>query len=318
MPVVCQMPKINSTDLDVFPLALGGNVFGWTANEEESFAVLDAYAEAGGNFLDTADMYSAWAPGNSGGESEAIIGRWLAARKNRDQMIIATKVGMHPQLSGLRAETIRTAADRSLYRLQIDNIDLYYAHVDDAKTPLEETLGAFDELVKAGKVRYIAASNYSADRLRQALEISKTHNLARYVALQQHYNLVEREAYEGELREVVQRENLVSIPYYGLASGFLTGKYRPGTQVASKRAGSAAQYLNEKGLQVLGALDRVAAEKQVSVTTVALAWLRAQPTVVAPIASARTAGQVPDLMRAANFELNDADLRLLNEASAPR
>ncbi len=316
MPVVSPMPKINSTDLDVFPLALGGNVFGWTANEKESFAVLDAYADAGGNFLDTADMYSSWAPGNSGGESETIIGRWLAMRKNRDQMIIATKVGMHPQLSGLRPETIRTAADRSLYRLQIDHIDLYYAHADDPKTPLEETLGAFDELIKAGKVRYIAASNYSAERLRQALEISTTRKLARYVALQQHYNLMERDSYEGELREVVQRENLVSIPYYALASGFLTGKYRPGTEVASKRAGGAAEYLNEKGLRVLGALDRLAAANQVSVAAVAVGWLRAQPTVIAPIASARTADQVPDLVRVATFELNDEDVRLLSEASA--
>ena len=205
-------------------------MFGWTANEKQSFAVLDAYTAAGGNFIDTADVYSAWAPGNSGGESETIIGRWLAGSAKREQTIIATKVGMHPQLKGLSAKTIRAAAENSLKRLQSEYIDLYYAHVDDEHTPLEETLGAFDALVREGKVRYIAASNYTAPRLLEALAVSDRNGLARYVALQQHYNLMERGKYEGELANAVARERLSSIPYFALASGFLTGKYPSGLQ----------------------------------------------------------------------------------------
>ena len=311
------MAKIGSTDLDIFPLALGGNVFGWTANEEQSFAVLDGYKAAGGNFIDTADVYSAWAPGNSGGESETIIGRWLAARGKREQTIVATKVGMHPQLKGLSAKTIRAAAENSLKRLRSEYIDLYYAHVDDEGTPLEETLGAFDALVREGKVRYIAASNYTAPRLLEALAISERNGLARFVALQQHYNLMERDKYEGELVKVVARERLSSIPYFALASGFLTGKYRPGSKVESQRAQSAGAYLNEKGIRVLAALDEIAASHGVALATVALAWLAAQPTVVAPIASARTTDQLPDLLRIADLRLTGTDLRKLNEASAP-
>jgi aryl-alcohol dehydrogenase-like predicted oxidoreductase len=268
------MAKISTTDLDVFPLALGGNVFGWTANQEESFAVLDAYAAAGGNFIDTADMYSAWAPGNSGGESETIIGRWMKARGNRDRMIIGTKVGMLEPLSGLSANTIPVAAEQSLGRLQTDRIDLYYAHKDDPKTPLEETLGAFDALVREGKVRYIAASNYTAPRLAEALDVSKRRGFARFVALQPHYNLVERKEYEGELAEVVRREGLSAIPYFALAKGFLTGKYRPGIpEVKSARAAGASAYLNERGLKVLAALDEVAGAHHTTVAAVALAWL---------------------------------------------
>jgi aryl-alcohol dehydrogenase-like predicted oxidoreductase len=311
------MAKISSTDLDIFPLALGGNVFGWTANEKQSFAVLDAYKEAGGNFVDTADFYSAWAPGNSGGESETIIGRWLADRGKREQTIVATKVGMHPHFKGLSAKTIRTAAENSLKRLQSDYIDLYYAHLDDEHTPLEETLGAFDALVRDGKVRYIAASNYTAPRLLEALAVSDRNGLVRYVALQQHYNLMERDEYEGELGNVVARERLCSIPYSALASGFLTGKYRSGSKVESQRAQSAGAYLNEKGIRVLAALDEIAAAHGVAVATVALAWLAAQPTVVAPIASARTTGQLPDLLRISNVRLTDAELQRLNEASVP-
>src|SRR3984893_11580149 len=208
------MPKISSTDLDVYPVALGGNVFGWTSSEEESFAVLDAYAAAGGNFIDTADVYSAWAPGNSGGESETIIGRWLRTRGNREKMIVATKVGMHPKFSGLSPATIRAAAEQSLRRLQTDYIDLYYAHADDENTPLEETLSAFDQLVQDGKIRYVAASNYSAARLQEALATAEREGLIRYVALQPHYNLVERDKYEGELANVVAREGLSCIPYF--------------------------------------------------------------------------------------------------------
>jgi aryl-alcohol dehydrogenase-like predicted oxidoreductase len=310
------MPKISSTDLDVYPVALGGNVFGWTSSEEESFAVLDAYAAAGGNFIDTADVYSAWAPGNSGGESETILGRWIAKRGKRDQTIIATKVGKHPQFQGLSAKTIRLAAENSLKRLGTDYIDLYYAHADDEQTPLEETLGAFDALVREGKLRYIAASNYSAPRLAKALSVSDREGFARYVALQQHYNLMERHKYEGELADLVASERLSSLPYFALASGFLTGKYRPGTKIQSKRAETASGYLNEKGIKVLAALDEVATAHHAAVATIALAWLAAQPTVAAPIASARTTDQLPDLLRVSEVQLSDAELRKLNEASA--
>ena len=310
------MAKISTTDLDVFPLALGGNVFGWTANQEESFAVLDAYAAAGGNFIDTADMYSAWAPGNSGGESETIIGRWMKARANRDRMIIGTKVGMLEPLSGLSANTIPVAAEQSLGRLQTDRIDLYYAHKDDPKTPLEETLGAFDTLVREGKVRYIAASNYTAPRLAEALDVSKRGGFARFVALQPHYNLVERKEYEGELAEVVRREDLSAIPYFALAKGFLTGKYRPGTpEVKSARAAGASAYLNERGLKVLAALDEVAGAHHTTVAAVALAWLLARPAVVAPIASARTTAQLADILPFVELRLSKEELRKLSAAS---
>jgi aryl-alcohol dehydrogenase-like predicted oxidoreductase len=310
------MAKISSTDLDVYPIALGGNVFGWTADEAESFAVLDGYAAAGGNFIDTADVYSAWAPGNSGGESEAILGRWIASRRAREQTIIATKVGKHPQYSGLSAKTIRAAAENSLKRLGTEYIDLYYAHADDEKTSLEETLGAFDALVREGKVRYIAASNYSAPRLAKALEVSDREGYARYVALQQHYNLMERHQYEGELADLVAKEGLSSIPYFALASGFLTGKYRAGATVQSQRAQSAGAYLTEKGIKVLAALDEVASAHNAAIATIALAWLAAQPTVVAPIASARTTEQLPDLLSVSEVRLSDLEIRRLNEASS--
>jgi aryl-alcohol dehydrogenase-like predicted oxidoreductase len=310
------MANIKSTDLEVFPLCLGGNVFGWSADEEQSFAVLDAYFEAGGNFIDTADVYSAWAPGNIGGESETIIGRWIKKRQNRDKIIVATKVGKLPNLSGLSSKTIRTAIEQSLERLRVDYIDLYYAHADDEQTPLEETLGTFDSLIREGKARYVAASNFSAQRLAEALKVSADRGLARYVALQQHYNLVERDQYEGELAEVVEREGLSSIPYFALASGFLTGKYRPNSKVDSKRAEKALSYLNDRGIKILAALDSVAAANNASVTTIALAWLAAQPTVVAPIASARTVEQVPDLIAGAKLKLSDEDIKRLNDASA--
>jgi aryl-alcohol dehydrogenase-like predicted oxidoreductase len=231
-------------------------------------------------------------------------------------MIIATKVGMHPQLKGLSAKTIRSAAENSLKRLRTDYIDLYYAHIDDENTALEETLGAFDSLVREGKIRYIAASNYTASRLAQALAVSDREGLARYVALQQHYNLLERDKYEGELANVVSREGLSSFPYFALASGFLTGKYRPGAKIESQRSDRARSYLNEKGLRVLAALDQVAAAHNESIATISLAWLTAQPTVVAPIASARVPEQLPPLLRVANVRLSVAELEVLNEASA--
>ena len=306
------MARIHSTDLDVFPLCLGGNVFDWTADERQSLVVLDAYAAAGGNFIDTADVYSAWVPGHSGGESEKIIGRWMTARGTRNRMVIATKVGMAPGLKGLSAKTIRAAAEASLRRLAIDRIDVYYAHADDPETPLAETLLAFDALVKEGKVRYIAASNYTAPRLADALAVSTREGLVRYIALQPHYNLVHRGDYEGELRDLCGREGLACFPYYGLAKGFLTGKYRPGRQVESPRAVSAGAYLDERGLRLLAALDDIAAAHHTTVAAVSLAWLVAQPTVVAPIASARSVEQLAELLPVANISLSPADIARLS------
>lgn len=311
------MARIGSTSLDVFPLCLGGNVFGWTCDENESFAVLDAYADAGGNFVDTADVYSAWAPGNSGGESEKILGRWMAARGNRARVVVATKVGKLAGLTGLSARTIRAAAEGSLRRLGTDVIDLYYAHADDPGTPLEETLGAFDALVREGKVRAVGASNYAAPRLAEALETSRRLGLARYEALQPHYNLVQRGEYEGDLASLCVREGLSCFPYYALASGFLAGKYRPGAKVESVRAGGAAKYLDARGLRVLAVLDSVAASRGATVPAVALAWLLAAgPAVAAPIASARTPAQLAELLPAVSLSLSADEARLLEEASA--
>jgi aryl-alcohol dehydrogenase-like predicted oxidoreductase len=310
------MKRLPHTDLDVFPLSLGGNVFGWTANEEQSFAVLDAYAAAGGNFIDTADMYSCWAPGNAGGESESIIGRWMKARGNRSKMIIATKVGKLPRLLGLSTKTVQRAAEDSLERLQTDRIDLYYAHEDDRATPLAETLQAFDGLVRSGKVRYIAASNYNGARLAEAIRTSRREGFAHYVALQPHYNLMERAKYEGELEDTVAAEGLGALPYFSLASGFLTGKYRDGGKVDSKRSDGTSAYLNDKGRQVLKALDEIAGTRKEAVATIALAWLAAQPTVIAPIASARVPEQLPPLLRAAEVHLTQEEVLKLSAASA--
>ncbi|MFC4585451.1 aldo/keto reductase [Sphaerisporangium corydalis] len=311
------MTNIGNTDLSVFPLCLGGNVFGWTADRDTSFAVLDAYAEGGGNFVDTADAYSAWVPGNEGGESETIIGEWMAERGNRDSVVIATKVGRQPGAMGLSARNIRVSVEGSLRRLGTDRIDLYYAHADDKDTPLEETLTAFDELVREGKVRHIGASNYGADRLKEALDVSARLGVARYAVLQQPYNLVEREGYEGRLEEVAAREGVSSLPYYGLARGFLSGKYRPGVTVDSARAGGAAPYLKtERGRRVLEALDKVAAAHDAEVAAVALAWLLSRPTVAAPIASARVPEQVPALLAAADLILSPDEVALLDQASA--
>ncbi len=309
------MPVLGTTGLDVHALCLGGNVFGWTADEEHSFAVLDAYAAAGGNFIDTADAYSAWAPGHHGGESESVLGRWMAERGNRDELVIATKVGMKPDASGLGADTIAAAADASLERLQTDRIDLYYAHVDDADTPLEETLAAFDELVRAGKVRHLAASNYTAERLSAALELSEREGLARYVALQPHYNLVERGEFEGELQDLCAAREVAVVPYFGLAKGFLTGKYRAGGEaVDSPRASAASAYLEQGGAAVLAVLDEVAAAHSVSVAAVSLAWLGAQETVTAPIASARTVEQLQELLPVDGLVLAADELERLDRA----
>ncbi|MFG2308801.1 aldo/keto reductase [Streptomyces sp. NPDC048566] len=309
--------KLGSSDLEVFPLCLGGNVFGWTADETQSFAVLDAYAAAGGNFLDTADSYSAWADGNEGGESETVIGRWLAARGNREDMVVATKVSQHPAFPGLSAANIKAAADASLRRLGTDHIDLYYTHFDKTEVPVEEIIGALDDLVKAGKVRHIAASNISPERLRESLEFSDREGLARYVALQPQYNLVSRDTYEGALRDVASGAGLAAVPYFALAAGFLTGKYRPGATVDSPRAAGAAKHLEtERGQRVLTALDAIAGAHNTAVPTVALAWLAARPTVAAPIASARTVEQLPALLGVAELSLTEAELSRLSEASA--
>ncbi|MET9226686.1 aldo/keto reductase [Lentzea sp. NPDC003310] len=306
------MPILSTTDLEISRLCLGGNVFGWTADEEQSFAVLDAYTAAGGNFLDTADVYSAWGEGNSGGESETIIGRWLAARGNRDDVVVATKVGMLAGFDNQRRDTVLTAAERSLKRLGVDHVDLYYDHRDDPGTPLEETLAAYDQLVRDGKVRYVAASNFSAERLARALEIQEREGFAKFVALQPEYNLVSRAKFEGDLQAVVAEHGLATLPYWGLARGFLTGKYRPGVEVDSVRAGGAAQYLDEHGLQVLEVLDELAETHSTTVAAVALAWLAQQPTVAAPIASARTLEQLSDLLPVLTLELTQAEVDRLS------
>jgi aryl-alcohol dehydrogenase-like predicted oxidoreductase len=310
--------RIGNSDLLVSPLSLGGNVFGWTADEKTSFAVLDAYAEAGGNFIDTADSYSAWVPGNSGGESEGIIGRWMAARGNRDRIVVATKVGGHPEFKGLRPETIRRAAEASLRRLGTDRIDLYYAHHDDESVPVEDIITALDALVRSGKVRHIAVSNLSPERLRASLEFSDREGLSKYVAIQPHYSLLSRDTYEGERAALAAEHGLSAVPYYALASGFLTGKYRPGgAAVDSGRPAAVAEHLKtERGLRVLAALDEVSAAHGVEPATVALAWLAARPTVVAPLASARTPEQLPALLAFAGLELTPAELALLDEASS--
>ncbi|MGW0967719.1 aldo/keto reductase [Streptomyces sp. NPDC002516] len=309
--------KLGASDLEVFPLSLGGNVFGWTADETRSFAVLDAYAAAGGNFLDTADSYSAWVEGNEGGESETIIGKWLKTRGNREDIVVATKVSQHPAYPGLSGANIKAAADASLRRLGTDHIDLYYTHFDKTEVPVEEIIGALDDLVKAGKVRNIAASNISPERLRESLEFSDREGLARYVALQPHYNLVSRDTYEGALLDVASQAGLAAVPYFALAAGFLTGKYRPGTEVDSPRAAGAAKHLaTGRGPRVLAALDEIAGAHGVAVPTVALAWLAAQPTVAAPIASARTVEQLPALLAVADLVLTDEELTRLSRASA--
>jgi aryl-alcohol dehydrogenase-like predicted oxidoreductase len=311
--------KLGSSNLTVSPLCLGGNVFGWTADEKTSFAILDALVAAGFNFIDTADVYSRWAPGNKGGESETIIGNWLKRTGNRTKVAIATKVGMEmgPNEKGLSKAYIFRAVERSLERLQTDYIDLYQSHQDDAATPLEETLGAYAELIKQGKVRAIGASNYSAERLAVALRASEQHGLPRYESLQPHYNLYERAGYEASLEPLCLEKGIGVIPYYSLASGFLTGKYRSVSDLAkSARGQGVKKYLDERGLRILAALDQVAREKQSTPGKVALAWLLARPSITAPIASATSVEQLHDLVDATQLELDRASVELLNQASA--
>lgn len=310
--------KLGRSDLEVFPLCLGGNVFGWTADEAASFEVLDAYVAAGGNFIDTSDSYSAFVPGNVGGESETVIGNWFAARGNRSDVVLGTKVGRKPDRLGLSRDNIRRAVAESLERLQTSYIDLYYAHADDPETPLEETLSAFDELVKEGVVRHIAASNYSAPRLGEALALSDDLNLARYIVLQPEYSLVERQEYEGQLQDLCLREGLACVPYWVLARGFLTGKYRPGAVIDSPRAGQAGEYLGDpRAVAALETIDRVAAAHDTTAAAVALAWVRAQPGVAAPIASARNPHQLAQILPGATLDLSADELRELSDVSAP-
>lgn len=309
------MTRIGSSDLDIFPLALGGNVFGWTADRDESLRILDAFHAGGGNFIDTADSYSAWVPGHTGGESETIIGEWLASRAP-EGVVVATKVSQHPQFKGLAAANVRAAAEASLERLGVESIDLYYAHFDDPETPLEETVSAFGQLVSDGLVRYTAVSNYSAERIREWVRIARDLGVAEPVAIQPHYNLVHRET-ENDIVPVAEEFGLSLVPYYSLAKGFLTGKYRStdAEGQASPRASAAAQYATPQGLQILEVLGRVGSAHGVSMASTALAWLRAKPTVTAPIASASTLSQVQDLLDGATTDLAADEVAALDEVS---
>ena len=311
------MTRIGTSDLQVLPLSLGGNVFGWTADRDASFAVLDAFTAGGGDFIDTADGYSAWVPGNSGGESETIIGEWLASRKPQN-VVVATKVSQHPDFLGLSASNVRKAAEASLQRLGVDAIDLYYAHFDDASVPLEETVAAFGQLVTDGLVRNVAVSNYTGARIREWIEIADRIGAAQPVAVQPHYNLVHRNEVEETVIPVAQEFGLGLVPYYSLASGFLTGKYRStdASGQDSPRAAGAAKYATEAGLRIIDALQEIGDAHGASIAATSLAWLRAQPTVVAPIASARTVEQVPDLLVGARLELSDDEVAELDRVSA--
>jgi aryl-alcohol dehydrogenase-like predicted oxidoreductase len=304
------LPK---TNISVHPLCLGTNVFGWGADEGESFKVLDAYVAHGGNFLDTADVYSEWKEGNSGGESETIIGKWMKARGNRQQIILATKVAKLTTRRGLSPANIKAALADSLNRLQTDYVDIYYSHEDDLAVPTIETLATYTNLIQEGKIRYIAASQHKADRLEQALLISAENNLASYIALQDHYNLITRDPFESEQAEIVLKYNLSALPFYGLAKGFLTGKYRVGKTVNSIRSASASHYLDEKGIAILNVLDEVARENQAPLAAIALAWLRSNPAISTPIASARTVEQLEEIIQI--VELSTDQISRLNAVS---
>ena len=310
------MTRIGHSDLDILPLSLGGNVFGWTADRDASFEILDAFHAGGGDFIDTADGYSAWVPGNSGGDSERIIGEWLASRRPSN-VVVATKVSQHPDFKGLSATNVRAAAEASLKRLGVDTIDLYYAHFDDQSVPLEETVGAFGELVRDGLVRYTAVSNYSAERIRQWVGIAEAAGTAAPVAIQPHYNLVHRNDVEEHIVPVAEEFGLSLVPYYALASGFLTGKYRStdASGQASPRAGGAAKYATAQGLEIIDALEAIGSAHGASIAATALAWLRSQPTVAAPIASASRVEQVADLLASARLELTADELAQLDRVS---
>lgn len=312
--------KLGNSDLNVSILCFGANVFGWTLKDEKlSFRLLDRCLEAGINFIDTADIYSTWVPGNQGGESETLLGKWFKDRKNRDQIILATKVGMEmaPGKSGLRKDYIRKSIDDSLMRLKTDYVDLYQSHKDDETTPVEETLGAYADLVKQGKVRFIGASNYTAPRLKESLQVSADKKIPRYESLQPHYNLLEREDFETNLAPLCARENIAVIGYYSLASGFLSGKYKKPEDMSksSGRGSRVEKYMNERGFRVVAALEKVASAMESTPSAVALAWLMAQPTVTSPIASATNEKQLEELIASTKLVLDKASLDLLNEAS---
>jgi aryl-alcohol dehydrogenase-like predicted oxidoreductase len=316
-----QLRELGRSGLQVSILALGGNVFGWTADQASSFRVLDAFVEAGGNFIDTADVYSHWVPGHQGGESEAILGKWFAKSGKRKQVVLATKVGkpMGNGKVGLKPAYIRQAVEDSLKRLQTDYIDLYQSHEDDRKTQLAETLGTFGELMQSGKVRAIGASNYTGERFAEALRVSKERGLPRYESLQPHYNLVERREYEDTLEPIALKEKIAVIPYFSLAAGFLTGKYRStGDETGKARAGLVTKYMNQQGFGVLRALDEVAATHKSRAAAVALAWLIARPSVTAPIASATNLEQLRDLVEATRLKLDAASIAKLDQASAAK
>ena len=313
------MAELGKTGIKVSSLCFGGNVFGWTIDEPTSFAVLDAFSDSGMNFIDTADIYSTWKPGNKGGESETILGNWMKARGNRQRLVIATKGGkpMGPDKKGLSVKYITQAVEDSLKRLQTDYIDLYQSHEQDPATPIEETLRAFTKLIEDGKVRAIGASNYGPEELKESLQVSRELGLARYESLQPHYNLVERAAFEATLEPICASHKLAVLPYWSLASGFLTGKYRSQADFSkSPRGKDAGKYLNDRGLAVLAALDEVAAAHDSTPTRVALAWLMARPTVTAPIASATSVEQLQDLLQSTALELTPEDIRKLDTASA--
>lgn len=312
------MARIGDSTLDVFPLSLGGNVFGWTADKEASFEILDAFHAGGGDFIDTADSYSAWVPGHTGGESETLIGEWLASRKPSN-VVVATKVSQHPGFKGLAPKNVRAAAEASLKRLGVDAIDLYYAHFDDAETPLEETVAAFGDLVTDGLVRYTAVSNYSADRIRSWIGYAQEGGSAQPVAIQPHYNLVER-GIEADVVPLAEERGLSLVPYFSLAKGFLTGKYRSQDDAtadgASVRARGASEYLTPAGLGVVDALAAVASAHGTTIAATALAWLRSKPAVVAPLASASRVEQVADLIASADLVLTGDEIAALDAASA--
>lgn len=305
---------IKNTNLEIAPINFGGNVFGWTLDERQSFDILDKFTAAGFNFVDTADTYSWWVNG-VGGQSETIIGNWMKARANRSNMVIATKVGSHTKEHGydISRKHILKSVDDSLQRLQTDYIDLYYTHFDDKTTPVEETMAAYAEIVKAGKVRYIAASNVSPERLKESFLVAEKNGFPKYVALQPHYNLIERTTFETEYAPLVEQYNMSVFPYWSLAAGFLTGKYRTETDLSkSARGGGVKQYLNEHGMTVLTALDQVAEKHGAKQATVALAWLLANPLITAPIVSATNESQLDTLLKAPELKLDAEDLERLN------
>ena len=314
-----KLRQIGNSQVQVAPLMFGGNVFGWTIDAATSFGILDAFVAHGFNFIDTADVYSRWKPGNEGGESETILGEWFARSGNRDKTVLATKVGMDlgDGKKGLAGKYILEAADASLRRLQTDYIDLYQSHIDDETVALDETLRAYEKLIEQGKVRMIGASNYTGVRLREAVDLAEREGLPVYQTLQPHYNLYDRQGFESDQQPVAQELGIGVIPYFSLASGFLTGKYKTKeASVGANRESRVAKYFDERGMRILAALDEVAAETSAKVATISLAWLMAQPTILAPIASATSIAQLEDLIAAPNLELSEAALAKLSAASA--